>query len=207
MAITVSEIRQLLWLEGCLGDESSSRYDDFIAEDGIRKHLSQLNERFSSTVEQREESLLGTPQLCFVFQKIARLKIIDILSHYSLRKAIVDKLCGIVNDRVVHLVLEPPKRVECPYGRRVSFGDCPYDPRSGHGFRRPSLEEGEASSDTLDRVQVDGTGEEEGMPTIVGACDHGVHFVEIESVACQYLGDLSPQCRLSTNDLDPSFVM
>ena len=111
-------------------DESTSRYDDFIAENGIRKHLPQFTEGFSSTIKEREEPLFGASQLLFVFQEIARLEIVDILSHYSLCKAIVDKPCGIVNERGVHLVLEPPKKVECPYGRRVSLGDFPYHSRS-----------------------------------------------------------------------------
>ena len=124
-----------------------------------------------------------------------------------MRKAIIDKPWRIVNDVVVHLVLKPPKRVECPYGRPVSLGDFPYYPRSGNSLRPPFHEEGEAPSDTLDRIEVDGTGEEESMPTIVCASDHCVHFVEIEAVACQHLGDLSPQGGFSTNDPDPSLVM
>lgn len=99
-----------------------------MAEDGIRKPLSQCTGRSSDAVKQLEESPLATPQLLLILEKIARRVIVDILGHYGLGKTIVTETDRMVNGGVVHLMLELPKRIECPCRQRVGLGDLPHDP-------------------------------------------------------------------------------
>ena len=205
--IAGNEVHRPLEFCGCIAYECPDRGRDPLAEDGSRKRLAQCSRRPSSPVKNVEKSPFAAPQLLFVLKKVTRGETIDILGYYGLRKTIVKETRLMVDTIVVHLVLQQPERIECLCLRCFTFRERVYYRLSRQDHRGLFQEEGAASGDALDRVEINGAGEEECMPAMVSAVNHGDNLVGIKAVACQHLRDLPSQRRFSTNDLKPGGMM
>lgn len=177
-----------------------------MAKNGRRKCLSQGTGRSSCAVKEGEQSPFGASQLLFVLEKVPWREAIDILGYYCLRKTIVKETQRMVNDQVVHLVLQQPKGIE--YGGRqcVMLGDRPHYRLSGHDYR-PLQEEGAASGDALDRVEINRTREKKSISAMVSTVNHGIDLVGINAVPRQCFRDLSSQRRFSANDLKAGLMV
>lgn len=77
-----------------------------MAENGSRKFSSQGTGRSSCPVKKGEQFRFAPSQLLFVLEKIPRHDGIDILGYDGLRKTIVQETKRMVNDQVVHMVLQ-----------------------------------------------------------------------------------------------------
>lgn len=178
-----------------------------MAEDGSRKPLSQTSREASYPIKKGEQFRPAAPQLPFVLEKICRRKVTDIASYDGLRKTIVKKAQRVVNEQVVYMTLQEPEGVKQLCRKCVTISDGPHYRVSGHDHRPLFQEEAAAPCDALDRVEIDGAGEKEGVLAVVGALDHGDDLVGVEAVACQNLRNLGSQGRCPTNNLKAGLVV
>ncbi len=111
-----------------------------------------------------------------------------------------------VNDHVVHLVLQQPESIKHVCGQCVTLGDRSHYCFSGQDHWL-GQNEGTASDDALYRVKIDRTREEERLRTRVSALDHGNNLVRIKAVALQHRRNLASVRRSSSNDLTTDLVM
>ena len=79
---------------------------------GGGKRPSQCSRESSDPVKEDEQSWFATPQLSFVLKEVSWREAIDIMVCDGLRKAIVEETHWMVNDGVVHLVLQQPEGIE-----------------------------------------------------------------------------------------------
>ena len=177
-----------------------------MAENGRWKCLSQRTRRSSCAVKKSEQSSFGASQLLFVFEKVPWREVIDILGYYCLRKTIVKETQRMVNDQVVHLVLQQPKGIEYGCRQLVMLGDHPHYRLSRHDYR-PLQEEGAASGDALNRVEINRIREKKCISAMVGTVNHGIDLAGINAVTRQRFRDLSSQRRFSANDRKPGLMV
>ena len=109
--ITEGEVLRRPQYDGRVAYESTRGNDDLVVEYGIGKQPSQFARSAPNAVEQSEQPRFAAPQLPFILEEITGRKPFDLMSRHGLSKGIESEPKRVVNDRVVHPVLEPPKRI------------------------------------------------------------------------------------------------